>query len=340
MSLAAGASYLWRGLATPLSLEHAFDFVACFGAADFSPEDPMTRFRAMALLGSGSYNEVYALEGMEGWVLRINARAPSLLEDAEKSGREAYLMTALGRAGVSPRVESFGWTPDGRAWSVQERAEGSLAQWLEGIVALPPGGPQLFHMLATWRHVTAPSLLRVLRLFASLDFYQDDINPSNVVLRQGSTAQLIDFDQAVPSGEGSSADRCERALGRAVATLTSYIAGYAALGPAPHDALVAALLDPFAEELAAAAALSTGRLHRQILALIARLPRQPPPEASVTARTMTCVGWDPRQLEALLLWTRGTFLESTPTSWDPSLWTWYLHDGVEIRRGIRGPELM
>ena len=337
-----GAACLVMSLAAPapLSLERAFSPAACFDLARFLPEDPAVRFRAGALIGRGSFNEVYALErhvvldeacapddGGER-VLRINSVVPQLLEDAERGVREAYLMTALGRAGVSPWVESFGWTPDGRAWSVQERAEASLMQWLERVVTLSPASLQFAQALLTWQRVTVPSLLRALRRFASLDLYQEDVNPHNVVLRADGTAQLIDFDQAVSSGEGPAVDRCGRALARAMATLTSYVAGYASLlGPEPSDVLVAAFLNPFAEELVAAAALSEGRQRRQLLALLRQLPEEAAVEA---AAAVPCVGWDSRPIDALLHRTRsGVLADVGAAPWNPLLWKQHLQESLK-----------
>ena len=326
-----------------LEMERACDVEACFGSADFFDEKPPSRFGASTLLARGGHNKVYGLE-VTSTVLRTRMQS---LGDAEASVKEAYLMTALGRAGVAPRVHNFGWTPDGKPWSLQDRAEGSLAQWLASLASLPLESRRLARRLKTWRLRTAPSLLRALRSFASMGLYPTDLNPNNVVLRKGGGAQIIDFDpRYVAASDGADDRQCQRPFAWAVAVLASHLSNFAEdeAGRYRH-ALAVALVEPFPAALASMGALEAPKaesllaLHRQFVSASAALPSsQGPgrfPEAFAAVPCASSAFWGMQQLEALLYRVRRAFLarRAATEGWDPTLWVRCLRECLSVRPG-------
>ena len=139
------------------------------------------------VLGQGSHNKVHAVD--EARVLRVGTKPPRSLEKAEATVREAVFAVLMGRARIGPKIYDFGWNPDGRAWSVQERGMATLGEWLEAIVKEP-------RRMQRWRSTTAPSLIAAIRRTASFGFFAGDVKPENVLIMQGGAVRIIDFDLA------------------------------------------------------------------------------------------------------------------------------------------------
>ena len=152
------------------------------------------------VLGKGSHNVVLAMKRRD-CVLRLGMKAPKSLDDAEASVREAVFTVIMGEARIGPSILHYGWSSDGRAWSVQERGAATLDDWLmwlwreeqdlqrQAKIAAPS-------FLERWDKSVAKSMILGLRRVASNGFFAGDVKPGNMLVMDDDTVRIIDFDLA------------------------------------------------------------------------------------------------------------------------------------------------